>query len=70
MAATHGHIGVIKSLLGTEKAQERYREGQFRLVQRRLEVLGESATQPSAHAARNNPDEFSPLAVALLEQQT
>lgn len=31
LAASYGHIGVINSLLGSEKAKQKYKEGQFRL---------------------------------------
>ena len=40
-AARLGHVGVIKSLLGDEKTCLNYKEGQFRLAQRKLELFGD-----------------------------
>ena len=69
LAANYGHVGVIKSLIGSPEAQQSYKEAQFRLSQRKQD-LEQRATIDNLAATKPTADDFSPLAVALLEQQT
>jgi len=68
-AAKLGHVGVIRALLGSEKSRQSFKEGQFKLQNLKLDLQREEAVQSRFSKERSTAD-LSPLAVALLEQET